>query len=299
MSESSHDPKFMESFDPELRRAFEFANQKVDPTLVDYSKVKMGKSTIKLSGDGTFYTLQGEGPTLGVPCVFVRLHVCNLKCTWCDAWYTWNPNTPEFWTEGRDVDFASVAKQIEDTWGLLEDGTKVDPPGHKRVIWTGGEPLIQRKQIDEVMKILNRNCYSWTNAWQEEPGVGWNAEFETNGTLMPTEDQLYYAQFNCSPKLGNSENLHHSMVKPKILAALNEVTTTFKFVVMDNSDLDEIEEKYLPHIDHDKVIIMPQGITEEEVSAGAKRIVEECKARGYTLMPRAQSIYWDGARRGV
>src|SRR3954469_11971282 len=85
-----------ENFDPELRRAFEF-NEDVPSELKDYSRVKMRKDSIKLSGDGTFYTLQGEGPTMGLPCVFVRTHICNLQCVWCDAFYTWNPRAEEFW----------------------------------------------------------------------------------------------------------------------------------------------------------------------------------------------------------
>lgn len=279
------DDKFFESFDPELRRAFEFADQKVDPKLVDHNKIKMHKTSIKLSGDGTFYTLQGEGPTIGLPCVFVRLHVCNLRCTWCDAWYTWNPNTEEFWTEGHDVSFEETANLIRRTWEGPENV-------QRRVIWTGGEPLIQRKQIDEVMKLLN-------SEWNGHDRREWVAEFETNGTLMPTNNQLCHAQFNCSPKLANSENRVGSMVKPKVLAALNEANTTFKFVCMDEKDLDEIEKLYTPHIDHDKIIIMPQGITEEEVSHYAKDLAEPCKQRGYRLLPRLQNILWDGARRGV
>src|SRR5688572_30464582 len=92
---------YEEALDPELRRALDFAHQKIDPKLVDHAKIKMHPDKIKLSGDGAFYTLQGEGPTMGMPAVFVRLHVCNLKCEWCDAWYTWNPDTVEYWTEGR------------------------------------------------------------------------------------------------------------------------------------------------------------------------------------------------------
>lgn len=267
---------YLESFDPELKRAFEFAHKKVDPKLVDHSKVKMAKDSLLLSGDGTFYTLQGEGPTLGFPCVFIRLHVCNLRCTWCDAFYTWNPNTEEFWTEGFRLSFEQTAQLIKDTW---------EGPDHitKRVVFTGGEPLIQRKQIDQVLYNLE----------------GWQVEFETNGTLMPTEFQLKHTQFNVSPKLKNSENHHHSMVKPKVLEALNKANSTFKFVVTSAKDLDEIEDKYLSYIDHEKVIIMPQGVTEEEVSMNAKEIAEPCKEKGFRVSPRLQNILWDGARRGV
>ena len=267
---------YLESLDPGLRRAYEFAHEKVDPALVDHSRVRMRKDAIQLSGDACFYTLQGEGPTIGLPAVFVRLHVCNLRCTWCDAWYTWNPHTPEFWTESHFASFEELANQIKEAWQAPE-GVE------KRVIWTGGEPLIQRKQIDEVMEFL----------------PDWEMEIETNGTLMPTEYQLYSARFNVSPKLANSDNQHHSMVRPKILEALNAVESSFKFVCMTEADLDEIEEKYLPHIYHSKIIIMPQGILEEEVSMNAKVLVEPCKERGYRLLPRLQNILWNGARRGV
>lgn len=266
-----------EDFEPDLRRAFEFAEQSVDPRLVDHSKVKMDKSSVLLSGDGTFYTLQGEGPSMGKPCVFVRLHVCNLRCTWCDAWYTWNPATEEFWTEGRRVGFDELATQIMDTW---EGPSDID----KRVIFTGGEPLIQRKQLDQVAQLL---------------GLDWHIEFETNGTLMPTGYQLDVAQFNCSPKLANSENIHHSMVKPKVLDALNKANTNFKFVCYDETDLDEIEEKYLPHISKDKVIIMPQGIRSEEIDENMQALYEPCMRRGYRMMGRMQAQFADGARRGV
>lgn len=267
-----------ENFDPELKRAFEFAHETVDPKLVDYSKIKMHKDSIKLSGDGTFYTLQGEGPTMGRPCVFVRLHVCNLRCTWCDAWYTWNPNTEEYWTEPRDVSFDTCREKIVQSWD--DRNTRSE----KRVVWTGGEPLIQRRQIESVSKLLD---------------LDWINEIETNGTLMPTEYMLENFQFNCSPKLANSENLHHSMVKPKVLEALNKVDTTFKFVITQNSDLEEIEEKYLPYVDFDKVILMPQGVTAEEVHENGAKIAEHAKEKGFRVLGRLQNELWDGARRAV
>jgi 7-carboxy-7-deazaguanine synthase len=270
---------YLESFDPELRRAYEFAHHTVDPALVDHSKMKMHPESIKLSGDAFFYTLQGEGPTMGYPAIFVRLHVCNLKCSWCDAWYTWNPNSEEFWTEGYDMPIEQCVEELKTLWS----GPDMPCGLKKRVIWTGGEPLIQRKQISAASELMK----------------DWAIEIETNGTLMPTQYLLETAQFNCSPKLHNSDNREGSRLKPKILDALNEADTTFKFVCMTEADLDEIARDFLPYVDQDKVIIMPQGITEEEVSMNAKLLAEPCKVRGLRLMPRLQNICWDGARRGV
>lgn len=272
-----------ESYDPELKRAFEFADQHVDPALIDYSKIKTTKDTVILSGDGIFYTLQGEGPTIGIPALFVRFHNCNLKCSWCDAWYTWEPTTPEFWTEGQRFANEVVARKIEVAWEGPQSLKKT-------VVFTGGEPLIYRDQIDQIAFSLNERV---------ETGPGWRYEIETNGTLMPTTYQLENFQFNCSPKLENSENRKGARIKPKVLEQLNYVNTTFKFVCMSEEDLDEIQKDYSPHISRENIIIMPQGVTEEEVSAGAKVLAEPCKERGLRLLPRLQNICWHGARRGV
>lgn len=73
-----------EEFDPALRKAFEVSDS-VSDDIKRGANVKIRKDKILLSGDSAFYTLQGEGPTLGQPAVFLRLHVCNLRCTWCLA----------------------------------------------------------------------------------------------------------------------------------------------------------------------------------------------------------------------
>lgn len=46
-------------------------------------KLRIRDDRIKLSGDGVFYTVQGEGLSTGLPAVFMRLQFCNLMCTWC------------------------------------------------------------------------------------------------------------------------------------------------------------------------------------------------------------------------
>lgn len=79
-----------------------------------------------------YYSLQGESTYAGLPCVFVRLTYCNLRCSYCDTEYAFY--------EGRDM---SIPEIIE----------KVESYNCKLVEITGGEPLFQEKSI-ELMKQL-------------------------------------------------------------------------------------------------------------------------------------------------
>lgn len=269
----------VESFDPELKRAFDFADQSVPKELRDPEKLKFHEGKLKLSGDGIFYTLQGEGPSMGQPAVFVRTHICNLRCVWCDAWYTWNPRTEEFWTEPEDVSISEVAGRVEDSW--IPKGSDVQ----KRVVVTGGEPMIQQKEISGLI---------------EELGEDWQLEIETNGTVMPSDDLIVRAQFNCSPKLRNSMNGESARIRGRVLQRLNEGNTTFKFVVMEPAELDEIQTEFIDRLglDHRKVILMPQGVTSDEVRINMQNVAEHAKEKGFRLLGRLQNDIW-GAKRGV
>lgn len=69
-----------------------------------------------------FYSIQGESTRAGVPCVFVRLTACDLRCAWCD--------TPYAFTEGRKMTVERVLEEVEGIDCQL-------------VELTGGEPLLQ------------------------------------------------------------------------------------------------------------------------------------------------------------
>jgi len=79
-----------------------------------------------------FYSIQGESSKAGLPCVFVRLTYCNLRCTYCDTEYAFY--------EGKDY---SVDEIIEE----------VKKYNCKLVEVTGGEPLVQ-SESEELMKQL-------------------------------------------------------------------------------------------------------------------------------------------------
>jgi uncharacterized Zn-finger protein len=53
-----------------------------------------------------FCSIQGEGVSLGLPSVFVRLQGCSVGCTWCDTKYSWNPR------KGRALTLAALVDQV-------------------------------------------------------------------------------------------------------------------------------------------------------------------------------------------
>jgi len=80
-----------------------------------------------------FYSIQGESSYAGLPCVFIRLTGCNLRCSYCDTKYTY--------TEGEDLEFAEIIqKTLPYQCSLIEI--------------TGGEPLIQKETPFLIHRLL-------------------------------------------------------------------------------------------------------------------------------------------------
>ena len=81
-----------------------------------------------------FKSVQGEGTRAGLPCVFVRLTGCNLRCTWCDTAYAFHG--------GKKMSIAEVLTRVDELCGRV-----ADQPGSAAVVplveLTGGEPLLQ------------------------------------------------------------------------------------------------------------------------------------------------------------
>ena len=87
-----------------------------------------------------YKSLQGESTHAGLPCVFVRLTGCNLRCSWCDSEYTFHG--------GRKM-------SIQQVW----DEVKVLSPDGGLVEVTGGEPMLQEREIVPLMKCLVEGGY--------------------------------------------------------------------------------------------------------------------------------------------
>ncbi|HTZ96201.1 MAG TPA: radical SAM protein [Terriglobales bacterium] len=88
-----------------------------------------------------YKSIQGESTYAGLPCVFVRLTGCNLRCSWCDSEYTFSG--------GHKMTAEEVIEEVEQlspTGGLVEI--------------TGGEPLLQEREIVPVMQNLLNTGYT-------------------------------------------------------------------------------------------------------------------------------------------
>jgi len=82
-----------------------------------------------------YKSLQGESSYTGLPCVFVRLAGCNLRCTWCDSEYTFKG--------GQRMTLEEVESEVH---RLSPDGGLVEI--------TGGEPLLQEREAVPLMDRL-------------------------------------------------------------------------------------------------------------------------------------------------
>ena len=95
------------------------------------------KNNYKLKINEIFKSIQGESTHMGIPCTFIRLTYCNLRCTYCDTEYAFH--------EGKDMTISEIIDEIE-------------PMKTKLVEVTGGEPMLQENVI-HLMNILLKKKY--------------------------------------------------------------------------------------------------------------------------------------------
>jgi 7-carboxy-7-deazaguanine synthase len=89
-----------------------------------------------------FKSIQGEGSRSGLPCTFVRLTGCNLRCTWCDTAYAFQG--------GKRMSVEEVAARVDELSGRCDEGK----PAVGLVELTGGEPLLQEEIYPLAERLL-------------------------------------------------------------------------------------------------------------------------------------------------
>lgn len=235
-----------------------------------------------------FYSIQGEGPTQGIPAVFLRLGGCNLNCgsgknsTWqCDTLDVWKKSTKT--SPEKLLELFIQEKYLE----KLSNGA--------HLVITGGEPLLYQNGLVSFLEILTdhvSNCF---------------IEVETNGTIAPDPIlSAYISQFNVSLKLsGSGEILEKRINESAILTFTQEnpEKSVFKFVIADSDEISEVkdllETKNLflgfPNL---SIYLMPAGKTQTEINTTLPMVATLAIENGYCLSNRLHIQIWNN-KKGV
>ena len=220
-----------------------------------------------------FHSIQGEGKLAGVPSVFVRTSGCNLRCVWCDSPYTsWTP-------DGEAMSVGQIVEQV----ARYEC---------RHVVLTGGEPMIAA-EVGELTRCLRE--------------AGHHLTIETAATV--------WADVECdlvsiSPKLANSTPLDREGGRFATSHEKNRIDNDvirrcmrlgdhqLKFVVDRREDMDEIDAllERIGKVDPSNVLLMPQGVTTEELAPKAPWIADLCKTRGFRYCPRLHIALYGNTR---
>lgn len=225
-----------------------------------------------------FASLQGEGPSAGKPCAFVRLSRCNLACVWCDTAYTWRfegDNRPHRSGEHFERGANQVTLSEEDV------AARIAALGKPRLVVTGGEPLLQAPALARMLALL--------------PGMA--IEIETNGTVAPplALDALVH-QYNVSPKLAHSGNPAELALLPERLTHwASEPRAFFKFVIADPADVEEVLALAETHaIPREHVYLMAEGTDAATLEARESWLAQICLGNNLTLSKRLHiELYGD------
>ena len=220
-----------------------------------------------------FYSLQGEGPNTGAPSVFLRLATCNLACSWCDTKYTWDWEHYDFAQEVVSL----VANEVEARILSFEC---------RRLIVTGGEPLLQQRELALLVASLKERDFQF--------------EVETNGTIVPQPELVRdIDQWNVSPKLSTSGNIEDKRDQRRAMDVLSRLPNAyFKFVVTEPGDVDEVltlRDKY--GLLNQQIILMPEGTTVADIQNRSPWVSEACVKEGFRFSTRLHILLW-GDKRG-
>lgn len=201
-----------------------------------------------------FESLQGEGRYAGYPMLFIRTSGCTRSCSYCDTKY-------------HRKRIQMTTDQIIE---IIRD-SKLDI-----VCWTGGEPLIQRKRIQEVIDRINEIC---DKKWH----------LETNGDLLHYDDLKRFDYIACSPKV------------IEIVDNINQIIEVIKGTEYENkldikivTDLKTVGVNLLEFA----TMVMPLSTYSRKDKKINQNVWQYCVRNNIKFSPRLQAFIF-GKKRGV
>ncbi|MGA2679333.1 MAG: 7-carboxy-7-deazaguanine synthase QueE [Sedimentisphaerales bacterium] len=220
-----------------------------------------------------FHSIQGEGTLAGMPSVFIRLAGCPVQCKWCDTKYAWDAN------DGEELPIPEIVNRIVH-WPC------------RYVVITGGEPMVNPELPDLAKALKKRNKHITI----ETAGINFVAGLACD--LM-----------SISPKLSNSgkktkttplRQQSSGQADPfsPVRQLIRQYPYQLKFVVDSPDDLPEIQQavEQIGGVSTEKVMLMPQAKTRDELIAKSPMVAQLCKETGYVFCQRLHILLYDGAK---
>ena len=208
-----------------------------------------------------FHSIEGEGIEIGRPEVFIRLAGCNLRCDWCDTKYALE--------NGMEMSVSDIIDEVSKY-------------PCKSVSITGGEPILQRKELLKLTRKLKESDY-WI-------------QINTNGTVFSAEifELVDLITMDCKcPSSGMKSDLDVLRKTKDLFASKSQ----FKFVISGEDDYRyarDIIESFLK--DTLNVILQPEWSSRKFAEKLADLILKD--KLNVRLILQQQKIIW-GAKKGV
>jgi 7-carboxy-7-deazaguanine synthase len=222
-----------------------------------------------------FKSIQGEGTRAGLPCIFVRLTGCNLRCTWCDTAYAFHG--------GQNMTVEDVLERVE-AFNRRPDGS---PTAEPLVELTGGEPLLQKEIYPLAERLL---------------AAGYTVMVETSGERFIGElppEIIRIVDVKC-PDSGEPDRFD-----TRNLAALNKKDEV-KFVISSRRDYEFARDFTREHKLEQRIHAVLFSPVHDDPNGKwqglePRRLVEWILADGLgaRLGLQLHKIVWDPAMRGV
>ncbi len=168
-----------------------------------------------------YLSIQGESTFAGLPCIFVRLTACNLRCSYCDTTYAF--------TEGKKNSLAEIRSEIQRLAAPFSHSNLESQNLRLPLVeLTGGEPLLQKNSLPLMQSLCDD---------------GFTVLVETSGALdiSQVDPRVHRIMDLKCPSSGESEKNHWGNL-PHLKA-----TDEIKFVIGTQQDYDWAKEKIFEH----------------------------------------------------
>lgn len=269
--------------------------------------IKGGTAGDVSTGYNVAGTFQGEGKLIGTPCLFIRTSACNLRCAWFGHYGKGSPCDTPYSSHKPEKN----QMEVDDIVKIVVENTK--DQNIKYVVISGGEPTMQDEPLAELCAKLHDLGYHITietnGTIYENSFAKWVDLFSISPKLsssVPHAAHLVDTGIAYSEKWANT----HERLRINIDAIQGFIDQVYygdqvveqdynlrstrydfqlKFVVSCPEDIVEIERDFLSKlkgVKPDDVVLMPEGVTAEDLMSKTKWVSEAALARGWRFTPR-------------